>query len=179
LSLVVQAFPSLHVLASLFACTHTPDELHESSVHGLLSSQLAAEQQMPALPLAPDTQFPLWQSVPALQVAPSPFRLPQVVTDPQTVLFGQAAGAGHLPVLSHPLTYWLPPVQLAGHVSLSGALFTEVQAPKCPLKLHAMQLPVQVVLQQTPSTQDRLPEHFLLELQASPAFSVRHVVPMQ
>jgi hypothetical protein len=154
-----------------------PSLVQASVVQDFPSSQVVCAQQI--LPLAPDTQFPLWQSVPALQVAPSPFRLPQVVTDPQTVLFGQAAGAGHLPVLSHPLTYWLPPVQLAGHVSLSGALFTEVQAPKCPLKLHAMQLPVQVVLQQTPSTQDRLPEHFLLELQASPAFSVRHVVPMQ
>jgi hypothetical protein len=42
-----------------------------------------------------------------------------------------------------------------------------------------MQVPVHVLLQQTPSTQVRLPEHFLLPLQASPAFSVRHVVPMQ
>ena len=147
--------------------------MQASAVQVSLSSQLVAEQQIP------DTQFPLWQSVPAPQVAPSSFRVPQVVADPQTVELGQATAAAHLPVLSQPLTYWLPPVQLAGHVSLSGALFTEVQAPKCPLKLHAMQLPVQVVLQQTPSTQDRLPEHFLLELQASPAFSVRHVVPMQ
>jgi hypothetical protein len=91
---------------------------------------------------------------------------------------GQATAAAHLPVLSQPLTYWLP-VQLAGHVSLSGALFTEVQAPTCPLKLQAMQLPVHAVLQQTPSTQVKLDGHFLVELQASPACSGRHPVPMQ
>jgi hypothetical protein len=107
--------------------------------------------------------------------------LPQVVAEPQTVELGQATAAAHLPAPSQPLTYWLPPVQLAGHVSLSGAFVTEVHVPKCPLKLHAMQVPVHVLLQQTPSTQDRLPEHFLFELQASPACSVRHVsgVPMQ
>jgi hypothetical protein len=105
--------------------------------------------------------------------------LPQVVADPQTVELGQATAAGHLPVLSQPLTYWLPPVQLAGHVSLSGALFTEVQTPKCWFKLQAMQLPIHAVSQQTPSTQVKLDGHFLVELQASPACSVRHVVPMQ
>jgi hypothetical protein len=95
------------------------------------------------------------------------------------VELGQATAAAHLPVLSQPLTYWLPPVQLAGHESLSGAFVTEVQAPPCPLKLQAMQLPPHVALQQTPSTQVRLDGHFFVELQTSPAFSVRHVVPMQ
>jgi hypothetical protein len=144
-----------------------------SVVQDFPSSQVAWVQQIP------DTQFPLWQSAPAAQFAPSSFRLPQVVADPQTVELGQSTAFAHKPLPSQPLMYWLPPVQLAGHVSLSGAFVTEVHVPECPLKLHAMQVPVHVLLQQTPSTQVRLPEHFLLPLQASPAFSVRHVVPMQ
>jgi hypothetical protein len=163
--LLIRQLPAIKLDAQL-------PPVQTSVVQVSLSSQLAAEQQMP------DTQFPLWQSVPSLQVAPSANRVPQVVADPQTVLLGQATAAAHLPVLSQPLTYWLP-VQLAGHVSLSGALFTEVQAPTCPLKLQAMQLPVHAVLQQTPSTQVKLDGHFLVELQASPACSGRHPVPMQ
>jgi hypothetical protein len=95
-----------------------------SAVQDFPSSQLACVQQIP------DTQYSLWQSVPAAQVAPSSFLLPQVVADPQTVELGQATAFAHLPVLSQPLTNWLPPVQLAGHVSLSGALVTEVQVPE-------------------------------------------------
>ena len=41
LSLVVQAFPSLHG-AVLLLCTHPVVELQESSVHGLASSQPGA-----------------------------------------------------------------------------------------------------------------------------------------
>ena len=45
-----------------------------------------------------------------------------------------------------------------GHVS-SAAFSTTLQVPTLVIKLHAMHIPVQAVLQQTPSTQYPPPAH--------------------
>jgi hypothetical protein len=54
----------------------------------------------------------------------------------------------------------------------------KVQVPALPVMLHDMHVPLQLVLQQTPSTQ--LPErHWLLSVQAWPFVSTQPPMPLQ
>ena len=69
---IVHAFPSLHVLLSLFAFTHVPVVvLHESSVHGLLSLQsfCVPGAHAPAEHVSPTVHaFPSSQAFPSVAI---------------------------------------------------------------------------------------------------------------
>ena len=136
--------------------------------------QVAPEVQVPAASHAPLTHNPEAHSAPVAQ--PLPFGSVPMHEPPL-----QVAVALHSALLAQLKSHALAPVQVLAPHSLAGSAPEEtgVHVPALPATLHAMQVPLQPALQQTPSTQK--PEaHWADSTQVWPlARSARHWPPLQ
>ena len=159
---VVQALPSLHA-AVLFAWAQPVAGTHESFVHGLLSLQFVAP---------PPTQAPAAHVSPVVQALPSLHGAVLFVwTHPETALqessvhplpslqFGAAPGT-QVPALHvSPTVHALP--------SLHATAFKLTHAPVLSHWTQSFGLPPpQALLQHTPSTHVRPPEHIAVRVHA-------------
>jgi len=136
--------------------------------------QVPPEVQLPAGPHAPFTHSPDAHSAPLthpLPLLPPPVQVPAVQPPPALHSADEAQEASHAPVPSQK-----PPPH---SVSRSVPDATGEQAPALPAWLHAMQVPLHAVSQQTPSAQWRL-SHAASDMQGAPSgWRGWHAPPMQ